>query len=88
MNDGLITFESVRDWEARECQRHICEIQGLERCLSLFGRINLGSRARFRAKVDGFVPETQHVNFCIVGDWETRHICEIQGQSRFTSLLS
>ena len=28
MNDGLITFERVRDWEARECQRHICEIQG------------------------------------------------------------
>jgi hypothetical protein len=53
---------------------------------------NLGSRARCRAKVDGFAPETQHVNLCIVGDWEARecqrHICEIQGPSRFAPLLS
>jgi hypothetical protein len=30
MNDGLVTFEKVNDWEALECQRHICEIQGYE----------------------------------------------------------
>ena len=73
MNDGLITFESVRDWEARECQRHICEIQGL---------------SPFRSKHDEFVPETELVNLCVcererVRDWEARecqrHICEIQG---------
>jgi hypothetical protein len=36
-------------------------------CLSLFGRKSLVSRALFRAKVDGFVPQTQHVNLRIVG---------------------
>ena len=30
MNDGLVSFERVRDWEALACQRHICEIQGYE----------------------------------------------------------
>jgi len=30
MRDGLVSFERVRDWEALECQRHICEIQGYE----------------------------------------------------------
>ena len=30
MNDGLVTFERVRDWEALSCQRHICKIQGYE----------------------------------------------------------
>ena len=30
MNDGLVAFERVRDWEALACQRHICEIQGYE----------------------------------------------------------
>ena len=28
MREGLVAFERVRDWEALECQRHICEIQG------------------------------------------------------------
>ena len=30
MNDGLVSFERVRDWEPLACQRHICEIQGYE----------------------------------------------------------
>ena len=29
MNDGLVSFERVRDWGPLACQRHICEIQGL-----------------------------------------------------------
>ena len=28
MREGMVAFERVRDWEALECQRHICEIQG------------------------------------------------------------
>ncbi|KAJ1495424.1 hypothetical protein T484DRAFT_1876083 [Baffinella frigidus] len=27
MREGLVSFERVQDWEALECQRHICEIQ-------------------------------------------------------------
>ncbi|KAJ1472092.1 hypothetical protein T484DRAFT_1915314 [Baffinella frigidus] len=27
LREGLVSFERVRDWEALECQRHICEIQ-------------------------------------------------------------
>ncbi|KAJ1477990.1 hypothetical protein T484DRAFT_1962043, partial [Baffinella frigidus] len=27
MEEGLVSFKRVRDWEALECQRHICEIQ-------------------------------------------------------------
>ena len=30
MKDGLVCLERVRDWDALECQRHICEIQGYE----------------------------------------------------------
>ena len=29
MQEGLVSFERVRDWKALGCQRHICEIQGL-----------------------------------------------------------
>jgi len=49
MNDGLVSFERVRDWEALDCQRHICEIQGLFMSL-------------FRSKVDEFIPEIELVN--------------------------
>ena len=28
MQEGLVSFERVRDWKAQGCQRHICEIQG------------------------------------------------------------
>jgi hypothetical protein len=34
MRDGLVSFERVRDWEALECQRHICEIQGASGAMS------------------------------------------------------
>ena len=27
--EGLVAFKAVRVWDALECQRHICEIQGL-----------------------------------------------------------
>ena len=46
MREGRVSFEQVRDWEALECQRHICEIQGLFMSFFLW-------------KSDRFVPETE-----------------------------
>jgi len=28
MEEGLVSFQKVRDWGPLECQRHICEVQG------------------------------------------------------------
>ena len=39
-----MSFKRVRDWDALECQRHICEIQGL---------------SLFRSKNNEFVSETE-----------------------------
>ena len=29
MEEGVVSFEKVQDWGPLQCQRHICEIQGL-----------------------------------------------------------
>ena len=28
MEEGLVSFQKVRDWGALQCQQHICEVQG------------------------------------------------------------
>ena len=99
MNDGLITFESVRDWEARECQRHICEIQGLalpqsirqfEEPGSFPRRICTGNptcqqnrNLEYGGGRCGF--DTEHQGTTLVGD--QRHICEIQGRAQSLSIF-
>ena len=83
MKEGLVSFEKVRDWEARECQRHICEIQGL----SLFRSKNNDFLLETELKLSNLYRKprlsTYESERKRVRDWGRlecqRHICEIQG---------
>ena len=77
-----MSFERVRDWEPLDCQRHICEIQGLfpaPQKYEFVPKTELKLTNLYRKPILSFY-ETERDS---VRDWEVldcqRHICQIQG---------